>query len=70
MSTGELIAWQAGVDWVRAGFTLADLDTVEGDELLERLSPEAWAALLALSVPTFGYWMRKGIADAHQAGKL
>jgi hypothetical protein len=67
MSDGELIAWQAGTDWCRAGLSLTRYATASAGRLYEQLGDEAGEALRQLGRDTFGHWFITGFHDAHRA---
>lgn len=69
MSLGELTAWQAGVDWGRAGLTATALATASKATLVGVLDLSAGVALSELGSDVFRYWAHRGLVDyltAHQ----
>lgn len=65
MSTGELIAWQAGVDWSRTGSTSSAMLAGSRRTLATLLGPDVIDARDQLGGDIFGYWFRQGMTD-HQ----
>ena len=60
---GELIAWQAGVDWARAGFATDSVLIRPVSRLAELFGPEVAEARVQLAPAIFDYWFRRGMAD-------
>lgn len=69
MSAGEVIAWQAGVDWFRAGRSAADWTRKTDLERRRLLSTAAVEALDQVGALTFGHWFGVGLVDAARSGR-
>ena len=63
MSTGELIAWQAGVDWGRAGHDTASVLAAASVTLAGIFGPELADCRDQLGPDVFGFWFRTGLED-------
>lgn len=70
MSLGELTAWQAGVDWGRAGLTRTDYAKASKATLAGLLEPPALHARAELGQETFAYWLLKGLDDFKATGRV
>lgn len=68
MSTGELVAWQAGVDWSRAGLPAAAAAVSSNRQLAAALTPAGAEALRQLGRDIFAYWFFRGFDDHQAAG--
>lgn len=70
MSLGELVAWQAGIDWARAGLTKTAFTTSSVATLTGLLDQTASDCLRQLGRDVFAHWFCQGLSDFQAIGRV
>lgn len=63
MSRGEIVAWQAGVDWGRAGLSRTTYAKASNMTLAGVLDADAGQAMWQMGRAMFGHWFLMGLDD-------
>lgn len=61
--SGELVAWQVGVDLARQNLSVVKFLTSSAARQISRLSETAQAARSALAGDVWSFWVRQGYTD-------